>query len=79
KEESQKEKENKENKENKESKEVMATGERIEYLVEEGDTLASISLKFFQSYSYVEILQKLNEIDDSDKIYTGQKLQLPQK
>lgn len=48
-----------------------------EYIVEQGDTLASISMKFYQSYAYMDQIQELNKIDDSDMIYAGQKLILP--
>ncbi len=48
-----------------------------EYVVKEGDTLASISYKLYQTYTYVDKIQELNKIDDSDIIFAGQKLQLP--
>ncbi|MFA9465152.1 MAG: LysM peptidoglycan-binding domain-containing protein [Velocimicrobium sp.] len=58
------------------TKPVIAQESR-EYIVKEGDTLASISHEFYQSYAYVEKIQEMNQIDDSDMIYAGQKLQLP--
>jgi len=48
-----------------------------EYVVKEGDTLASISYKLYQTYTYVDKIQELNKIEDSDMIFAGQKLQLP--
>ena len=48
-----------------------------EYVVKEGDTLASISYKIYQTYNYVDKIQEINKIDDSDMIFAGQKLQLP--
>lgn len=64
------------NKENEKDKEVSAEG-RGSYIVKKGDTLASISLTFYQSLSYVEKIQELNGIDDSDRILEGQTLLLP--
>lgn len=58
------------------TKPTIAT-EKKNYIVQEGDTLASISYKLYQSYDYVKKIQNLNEIENSDMIYTGQKLQLP--
>lgn len=50
-----------------------------EYTVQEGDTLASISLRFYRSYSYVEKIREENAIEDGDKILAGQVLKLPEK
>lgn len=47
------------------------------YIVQKGDNLASISRKLFDTESKVEEICKLNDIDDPDAIYAGQKLLLP--
>lgn len=47
------------------------------YTVKSGDTLASISMKKYKSFRMVEKIRELNEIDDKDKIYAGQKILLP--
>lgn len=62
--------------ETEEAKETSAKG-KATYIVKEGDTLASISLHFYHSYNYVDKIQKLNKIDDSDKILEGQEILLP--
>lgn len=49
------------------------------YTVQPGDTLASISNQVYHSLDYVEEIAQLNELKDLNKIYPGQKLQLPQK
>lgn len=77
KEEPKKEESKKEQKEQKEETKAVNAPVAREYVVKDGDTLASISYKLYQTYTYVEKIQKLNEIDDSDIIYAGQKLQLP--
>lgn len=58
-----------------ETKEVVA--KKNYYTVKEGDTLAFISLKEYNTLDMVKEIQELNEIDDRDKIYIGQKLLLP--
>lgn len=62
--------------ETEQDKETAAKG-KGSYVVKKGDTLASISMTFYQTMNYVEKIQELNEIDDSDKIYEGQTLLLP--
>lgn len=47
------------------------------YTVKEGDTLASISLKEYHTILRAEEIQKLNDIEDPDLIYTGQTLIIP--
>lgn len=47
------------------------------YVVKEGDTLISISLKFYDTKSYVKKIKELNGIEDTNKIKVGQKLLLP--
>ncbi len=47
------------------------------YTVKEGDTLASISMKKYKTLDMIEEIQRLNVIDDKDKIYAGEKILLP--
>lgn len=47
------------------------------YTVKEGDTLASISLKEYHTILRASEIQKLNDIEDPDLIYTGQTLIIP--
>jgi hypothetical protein len=47
------------------------------YVVEEGDTLAIISMKMYGDLSHVDALCKMNGLSDGDFIYIGQKLVLP--
>lgn len=49
------------------------------YTVQPGDTLAAISNRVYESTDYVEDIAKLNKLTDQNKIYPGQKLQLPPK
>lgn len=48
-----------------------------QYEVLEGDTLAGISQRFYNSYDYIEIIQEINEIEDADMIFPGMQLVLP--
>ncbi len=47
------------------------------YTVKSGDTLADISYKLYQTYTKVQQIMDLNDIDDQDVIYIGQKLIVP--
>lgn len=47
------------------------------YTVEEGDTLAIISIKMYGDYSHVDAICRMNGITDGNLIYVGQKLLLP--
>jgi nucleoid-associated protein YgaU len=47
------------------------------YVVEKGDTLASISKKVYNSSKYIDKIMSANDIEDQDKIYAGQKLIMP--
>jgi len=54
------------------------TGEGIRYhVVIEGDTLTSISRKFYNTDTMVEAIMQLNEIENRDMIYPGQVINLP--
>jgi LysM repeat protein len=47
------------------------------YTVKSGDSLAGISFKLYNTYSYMEKIKKLNGIEDENKILAGQKLIVP--
>ena len=47
------------------------------YTVVSGDTLADISYRLYNTYTKVKTIMKLNEIEDQDIIYVGQKLIVP--
>ncbi|MDD4112311.1 MAG: LysM domain-containing protein [Herbinix sp.] len=47
------------------------------YTVEAGDSLAGISNRLYSSANYISVIKKLNNIEDEDMIYIGQKLILP--
>lgn len=55
---------------------TMATDSR-EYVIEEGDTLMSISIKMYDSPDYVDAIMETNNIKEGDTIYTGQKIYIP--
>jgi LysM repeat protein len=58
---------------------VAATEEVIDYIiyeVETGDTLRSISMKHYQTESRAKEIIKLNDLDNGDHIFVGQKLKL---
>lgn len=57
-------------------KPVLAKSGRY-YIVKKGDTLVTISGKLYDSDEYIDIIQKMNGIEDKDVIYEGQKLLLP--
>lgn len=48
------------------------------YIVQEGDTLLSISRKIYGNDRHIEEICQLNNIDDSDVIFAGEKILLPQ-
>jgi Uncharacterized protein containing LysM domain len=47
------------------------------YVVADGDTLADISYKLYKTYTKVKTIMKLNNIENKDCIYIGQKLIVP--
>lgn len=47
------------------------------YLVEKGDTLGYISMKFYGTESMIDEIMQANHMTDPDKIYYGKKLLLP--
>lgn len=54
-----------------------ASGNPITYKVQDGETLYSICLKFYNSLSRVDEICRLNNLDNPDKIISGQNLILP--
>lgn len=48
------------------------------YIVQKGDSLASISKKIYKTLNKVKTLQKINNIENPDEIFIGQKIILPQ-
>lgn len=47
------------------------------YIVRAGDSLAAISFELYHTFSYMDEIKELNEIEDENKIYEGQKLIVP--
>ena len=47
------------------------------YIVQKGDTLATISKKIYGDSSYIEAICKINGLEDGNLIFIGQKLLLP--
>lgn len=47
------------------------------YIVQKGDTLASICISAYNSMDNIKKIQKINDIDDTNMIYEGQVLLLP--
>jgi LysM repeat protein len=55
-----------------------STAEEVKYYtVKAGDSLAGISFKLYSSANYISEIKKLNDIEDEDMIYIGQKLVIP--
>jgi LysM repeat protein len=47
------------------------------YIVQKGDSLGYISLKFYGTRNKMEDIMTINEMDDPDKLYFGRKIKLP--
>lgn len=47
------------------------------YIVRKGDTLSQIVWKQYHSFAYMDRVQRINQIEDSDRIYVGQCILLP--
>ena len=65
---------------NKVSQAVIPGGvDRIKqtYIVRKGDTLSQIVWKQYHSFAYMDRVQRINQIEDSDRIYVGQCILLP--
>ncbi len=67
----------KESKENTKQTEAKKENKINYYIVVEGDTLADISYKLYKTYTRVNKIMELNNIDNQDLIYVGQKLIVP--
>lgn len=50
---------------------------RQSYIVQKGDTLSQIVWRQYHSYRYLKKVQQINQIKDSDEIYEGQCILLP--
>ncbi len=60
------------------SEDVSATGNPVSYyVVQDGDTLTSISKKFYNTEKMVEAIKAFNQLDDENYIFSGQVLNLP--
>lgn len=67
-------------KENKVPQAVIPGGvDRIKqtYIVRKGDTLSQIVWKQYHSFAYMDRVQRINQIEDTDRIYVGQCILLP--
>lgn len=47
------------------------------YVVQQGDTLLSISKEMYHSESYVELIRNANGLEEDDYIYAGQQIVIP--
>lgn len=47
------------------------------YVIQKGDTLASICMKYYGNLSNIEEICRINGIEDKDSIFYGQKIYLP--
>lgn len=47
------------------------------YTIQKGDTLATISIKYYHSIAYVDKILEANNIENQDKIIEGEKIILP--
>lgn len=63
--------------ENDETKDVKDEKEIKYYTVVSGDSLLGISYKLYNSANYAAVIKKLNNIEDENMIYIGQKLIVP--
>lgn len=59
------------------SKGSGSEGQEQYYVVQRGDTLATISRKIYGDSSYVDAIERMNGLTNGDFIYIGQKLLLP--
>lgn len=47
------------------------------YLIQDGDTLAAISQRFYNDYAHIEEICRLNDIEDANTIFPGMTIILP--
>ena len=59
------------------SQESAKAAEPNYYIIAEGDTLAEISLRVYKTKNMVSKICEVNNIEDVDKIFVGQKILLP--
>ena len=64
-------------KDNTDTKEVFGNEKEHTYIVEEGDTLMSISIQMYDSPAYVDEILNANGLSAEDTIYVGQKIVIP--
>lgn len=57
---------------------ATADDRSVVYVIEEGDTLMSISIKMYNSPAYVDEIMKANNLKENDVIYVGQKIIIPE-
>jgi len=57
--------------------EITVSGGVKYYTVKAGDSLAGISYKLYNSANYISVIKELNNIEDENLIYIGQKLIVP--
>ena len=56
---------------------AVSAGVGTSYRIQEGDTLAAISRRFYNDYRHVEDICRLNGIEDATTIYPGMTILLP--
>lgn len=56
---------------------VIADNAPKYYIVQEGDTLSSISFSMYHSILYVDNIMEANDMKNGDEIYVGQKILIP--
>lgn len=60
------------------AEDASATGNPVSYyVVQDGDTLTSISRKFYNTEKMVEAIKAFNQLEDENYIFSGQVLNLP--
>ena len=64
-------------KQDEESEATLTMTEIDYYVVKKGDTLVTIARRLYGSDDYVEKMQSLNQLENRDIIYEGQKLLIP--
>lgn len=57
---------------------TTADDRSVVYVIEEGDTLMSISIKMYNSPAYVDKIMQANGLKENDVIYVGQKIIIPE-
>ncbi|ROR23610.1 LysM domain-containing protein [Mobilisporobacter senegalensis] len=70
-------KETNEKKEEKETTSKQTTAKPKYHTIKSGDSLISISMKYYKTSDYVDEIMAANNIEDQDKILIGQKIRLP--